>query len=332
MQSHTPARQAKPIKLEQAESVIELFAKALERYGSRSTATPAAQARPTTTPRSGSECHYCNELGHGIRVCPKVEKDMRQGLIKRNAESKIVLPGGGYPPRSIEGKCMRDCILEWHRQNPNNVAVGSLSYMPSQQPSGSTLTLLLAVASASPSPATATYSLTADEERRMYNLKRELMALRTKNNNGPLRRSPRTHAGAVPAQPTSRATPEPTGTTPAPATAAAPAAPPAAPAPPPEAAPPPQVALRAAKHPFAHARDATYAPPTDRNVGAPPPKQSKETREPTYRMVAPIDNPETLGQVLDQVLKAPSVHLSNAELLAISPPLRDELCKQLTPK
>ena len=75
-QSHTPAGQAEPIKLEQAESVIELFVKALERYGSRSTAAPAAQARPTTTPHSGSECHYCNELGHGIRVCPKVEEDM----------------------------------------------------------------------------------------------------------------------------------------------------------------------------------------------------------------------------------------------------------------
>ena len=227
---------------------------------------------------------------------------------------------------------MRDCILEWHRQNPNNIAVGSLSYALSQQPSGSTSTLLLAVASASPSPAAATYSLTADEERRMYDLERELMALHTKNNNGLLRRSPRTHAGAVPAQPTSRDTPEPTGTVPAPATAVAPAAPLAAPAPPPEAAPPPQAAPRAAEHPFAHARDATYAPPTNRNIGAPPPKQSKETREPTYRTVASIDNPETLGRVLGQVLKASSVHLSNAELLAISPPLRDELCKQLTPK
>ena len=32
------------------------------------------------------------------------------------------------------------------------------------------------------------------------------------------------------------------------------------------------------------------------------------------------------------MLKAPSVHLSNAELLAISSPLRDKLRKQLTPK
>ena len=227
---------------------------------------------------------------------------------------------------------MCDRILEWHRQNPNNVAVGSLSYAPSQQPSGSTSTLLLAVASASPSPAAVTYLLTADEEHHMYDLECELMALHTKNNNSPLRRSPRTHASAVPAQPTSRNTPKPTSTAPAPATAVAPAAPLAAPALPPKAAPMPQAAPRVAEHPFAHARDATYAPPTDRNVGAPPPKQSKETREPTYRTVAPIDNPETLGRVLGQVLKAPSVHLSNAELLAISPPLRDELCKQLTPK
>lgn len=36
--------------------------------------------------------------------------------------------------------------------------------------------------------------------------------------------------------------------------------------------------------------------------------------------------------MLTQVLKAPAVQLSNAELLAISPPLRDELRKQLTPK
>ena len=39
----------------------------------------------------------------------------------------MVLPGGGYLPRSINGKTMLDRFEEWHRQNPGQLAKGILS-------------------------------------------------------------------------------------------------------------------------------------------------------------------------------------------------------------
>ncbi|CDO72058.1 hypothetical protein BN946_scf184962.g1, partial [Trametes cinnabarina] len=46
------------------------------------------------------------------------------------------------------------------------------------------------------------------------------------------------------------------------------------------------------EHPFAKARDATYAPPKARNFGAPPAKAKESDRDPAYRTQAPVHDPK----------------------------------------
>src|ERR1700676_4405861 len=52
---------------------------------------------------------------------------MKEGKCIRNAEGRLVLPGGGFIPRHINGKDMRERFEEWHRQNPGQLAKGILS-------------------------------------------------------------------------------------------------------------------------------------------------------------------------------------------------------------
>lgn len=73
-------------------------------------------------------CHYCNDPAHGVANCPAVEEDIRAGKTRRNFENKVVLSTGGYVPRGLVGECMRDRINEWHRQHPNQLARGTMSY------------------------------------------------------------------------------------------------------------------------------------------------------------------------------------------------------------
>ena len=42
--------------------------------------------------------------------CEHVEEDIKNGLIARNAENKIVLANGTFVPRSLTGLTMRDRV------------------------------------------------------------------------------------------------------------------------------------------------------------------------------------------------------------------------------
>ena len=69
-----------------------------------------------------SICNFCSIPGHFIRECKVVEEAIRFGKCKRSPEGKVVLPTGAHVPRSITGTWLHDCIDEWHRQNPGQMA------------------------------------------------------------------------------------------------------------------------------------------------------------------------------------------------------------------
>ncbi len=74
-------------------------------------------------------CIYCGIPGCRTRSCPAAAEDVSAGLIRRDAFERIILPGGGEPPRSLPGNCMRDRVRAWHDQNPGQKAQGALGHM-----------------------------------------------------------------------------------------------------------------------------------------------------------------------------------------------------------
>lgn len=307
----------------------------------RAAVAGGAQAAPSTSysaprpPQNNSGCHYCGDVGHRITDCPRVAEDTQAGLVKRSAEGKVVLPAGAQVSRQVPGNNMRERIMRWHQDNPGQIAKGTMSYSVASSPSSapptstSTVSSMLYEISRPANTPSATFAYMEEvpdeeHERQVRDLERQLFALRAR---GPIRRSPRNHDGSNRTADLSRA-------------------PPIAPAPPaptlprdttpevtsvPTAPVPTDTPAGAPEHPFAAARDATYAPPVERNVGALPSKP-KEAREPAYRNVAPIENPATADKVLTQLLKTPSIQLTVEEVFAVSPIIRDKLRAQLTPK
>ncbi|KAI9059924.1 hypothetical protein FKP32DRAFT_1679458 [Trametes sanguinea] len=76
------------------------------------------------------------------------------------------------------------------------------------------------------------------------------------------------------------------------------------------------------EHPFAKAQDATYAPPTVRNFGAPPPKPKEPEREAAYRTQAPVHDIKFVEEIFARSMKTPVITLSPEELLSIAPEVR----------
>ena len=53
---------------------------------------------------------------------------MRQGKVGRNVDGKVVLSTGAFVPCDIVGRYLKDCVDEWHKCNPSQLAVVQLMY------------------------------------------------------------------------------------------------------------------------------------------------------------------------------------------------------------
>jgi hypothetical protein len=89
------------------------------------------------------------------------------------------------------------------------------------------------------------------------------------------------------------------------------------------AEPAPQVVT--AEHPYRNAKDAAYAPPSDRNLGAPikPPATSKRN-EAAYKTLPPVHDPSIATEVYKRSMEAP-VTITQRELLSLSPEVRSQV-------
>ena len=68
-----------------------------------------------------TECNYCRE--EHLHDCPHINTDIKS---RRNQEKEVVLSTGSYVPQDITGKYLYDCIKEWHRRHPNQLAAATL--------------------------------------------------------------------------------------------------------------------------------------------------------------------------------------------------------------
>ena len=82
---------------------------------------------------NSSVCNFCGVPGHFIRECEVVEEAIRFGKCKRNHEGKVVLPSGAMVPCSIPGALLCDCVDEYHRQNPRQLAMQMLFEVTAKQ-------------------------------------------------------------------------------------------------------------------------------------------------------------------------------------------------------
>ncbi|KAI0349335.1 hypothetical protein OH77DRAFT_1582381, partial [Trametes cingulata] len=89
---------------------------------------------------------------------------------------------------------------------------------------------------------------------------------------------------------------------------------------------------RAVEHPFAKAKDATYAPPRARNFGAPPAKPKDGEREAAYRTQAPVHDVKFAEEIFARSMKTPVITLSPEELLSIAPEVRAKYREAVTPR
>src|SRR6202034_1149093 len=77
-------------------------------------------------------------------------------------------------------------------------------------------------------------------------------------------------------------------------------------------------------HPFAEARNVTYAAPQNRNFGTVPKPPPVKKVDPAYRTHAPIYNSKIAADVYDRAM-ATSVTLTQRELLSLSPEVRSQV-------
>ena len=78
----------------------------------------------------------------------------------------------------------------------------------------------------------------------------------------------------------------------------------------------PHVIKEETEHLFQHAKDAAYAPPVNRNVGAP--AKAPAVKKPAYRTMPPVHDPKIAADVYKQSMEAP-ITIMQQELLSISP-------------
>ncbi|KAH9913803.1 uncharacterized protein BXZ73DRAFT_106823 [Epithele typhae] len=89
------------------------------------------------------------------------------------------------------------------------------------------------------------------------------------------------------------------------------------------------------EHPFSDVRDATYAPPTQRNFGAPPPRPAVSAApkpSPAFSTRPPVYDPQHLKNVAKRNLSAQNKLISEVELLSMSPDYCAYVRNLVTPK
>jgi len=304
--------------------------------------------RPPANPQAG--CTFCGSLEHFIRSCDVVDEYMRQGKVRRNVDGKVVLSTGAFVPRDIVGRYLKDRVDEWHKRNPGQLAAAQLMYtVLSNEISEPQPTAKYTMATRETHPdlfdigtnMLTPSSLSAQE--RIASLERELFALRQRQI-GPASRTRAQKGKDVAASETNKDDkeadsersdpPRPTKTVLRPEVVIPRTAPPPLPAP--QSIEKPQTVVPAVnneepEHPFAKARDASYAVPQNRNyAGAFKPPVGKKP-EPAYRTFPPVYDDKIATDVYDRAMST-EVTVTQRELLSLSPEVRSQVREAVSAK
>lgn len=316
------AKREPTVKQEDLGTLFTEFTKSIvDAISQSSRAWPAQGAPSTNTAPRSSNCNFCGGP-HFIRECDKVEEMIREGKCRRNTEGKVVLPSGAFVPREIPPGLLSERIEEWHRRNPNQLAAATLLH-----------TIGFNNPSIIPTPdpiSKQTFQLSTSD--RIATIEAELFNLRARNQKfTPLvrtraqkARAPTTDlddeeedVAAVRAarQPRIEEVDDEEGTRSVPNKDV------------PAATEPITITqpIIAPEHPFHNAKDAAYAPPTIRNVGAPvkAPAIAKKN-DPAYKTLPAIHDPAIAADVYKRSMEAP-ITITQRELLSLSPEVRSQV-------
>jgi hypothetical protein len=329
------------IKTEQLGSFLNDFTKTIVE------ALNVNRARPSPgggAPPRNAKCLFdgCDNF---IRDCPAVEEYIKQGKCRRNHEGKVILSTGAYVPRDTPGEHLRDRIDEWHRRNPGQIAKGVLS---------SNTALFGAVVNDSrivPTPYVETeavpqYQLNAQDriaalECELFNLRTRQMGfkptIKTRSQRAAARNAIKDSEEQVTLPDTSNRVRindvEPARITeipdePVPRRSRSPV----------EREREPVITVQnnrnqTPEHPFRNAKDATYAPPQLRNIGAlvKPAQPVAKKPEPAYRTLPAIHDPSIANTVYNRALETPFT-ITHRELLSLSPEVRSQIREAVSSK
>ncbi|KAH9906090.1 uncharacterized protein BXZ73DRAFT_61214 [Epithele typhae] len=313
-----PVPAATPVKSEVAQLVetLNMFFNQQRGMSAAQPPLPTALIRdrpphlPAAVPQSAG-CFYCDDVSHGIRTCPHVEADIAAGfMMRRTIDSKLVLPNGSFVPRTTPGNTMRERFQNYHQAHPEARSTEILALERRRAQHSTPFT-----------------------SNRSERAKRRLV--RFNDDAPPAPRpptpAPRAQEGPLP-QPSARieevpdedapiaptdntdddysqlpSTSDKTGTT----------------------------HLPTHEHPFSNVRDATYAPPTQRNFGAPPPRPvvpAVPKPSPAFSTRPPVYDPQHLENVAKRNLTAQNKLVSEVELLSMSPDYCAYVRQLVTPK
>ncbi len=275
--------------------------------------------------------------------------DTSAGLVKRNEHGQVVLSTGNFVPSIIAGDTLRERVQEYYRQHPRAHDAPAVQHMLFEPvnlaaPATPEPTFQYMVATDYPRPVSASrglihglehhnglfqqleHKMYASDRRRqppkpapvVHNETRADRAhRRAAQRDEPEERAislppPATHTERLPDAPAARASEAPIASENARTNGLHTAA--AQPAPMPE-------------HPFRDVRDATYAPPTQRNFGLPPVASQKPTAVPrrndaAYKSFVPVYGPKHAINVYRRCLEA-RISITQEELLALAPEIRN---------
>jgi hypothetical protein len=323
------AKREPSIKQEDLGTLFTEFTKTIVdaiNQNSRPRYNPGGSA-PDSAPRNTS-CNFCGGA-HFIRECEKVEEMTRAGKCKRNVEGKVVLPSGAFVPREITGTLLSERIEEWHRRNPNQLATATLLHTFEQRSP---------VIACSPQETVTKHSFQLSTSDRIATIEAELFNLRSRHPKFvPLARTRGQQARAIEdaekeddmatraaRQPRVEEVPDedenrqvirietPTNTQETTAITE------------PTAAAIPTIEP---EHPYREAKDAAYAPPVTRNVGAPikvTQAAAVKKNEPAYKTLPPVHDPAIAVDVYKRSMEAP-ITITQRELLSLSPEVRSQV-------
>lgn len=304
------------IKVENFGAIIAEFTKTM--------AEILNQTRGRNNYGSSSRSVDCNMCGgaHYIKDCPVVDEYVAAGKCRRNIEGKVVLSTGAYVPREIPGTLLQERIDEWHRRYPGQLATATLIHTIDKS-------LLYA-----PQP---TYQLSSTD--RIAHLESELYALKARRSNFvplPRTRAQKARFADVESSDDEGQAPEvPPKKVASPRVVVRPPAKekdkPVAQEPITIIAPEPVAAEQndqEPEHPFRGAKDAAYAPPTERNIGAPDPPTMRKA-EPAYKTQPSIYKASIATDVYSRTMETP-ITITQRELLSLSPEVRAQLREATT--
>jgi hypothetical protein len=271
---------------------------------------------PPSNPQRSVDCNMCAGA-HYMRDCPMVVEYTKAGKCRRNSEGRVCLPSGAYVSKEIPGTLLSERIDEWHRRFPNQLATATLLHTVAKD----------LLASPVITEIRSSYQLSTGD--RIATLEAELFNLRARKTvaaNAIRTRAQRARDSSpeiageedLPVPTVRRVTPD----------IVTPTAPPVVIVP---ASNKPAPVAEENEHPYQKAKDASYAPPANRNVGALPKVPAYKKPEAAYKTLPPVHDPAIARDVYQRAMDT-QVLVTQRELLSLSPEIRTQTRESTTTK